>query len=348
MNNFSNSVLFTSRMNGSRPGNSSNGAWHVDQLSNGQRSQLLAWTAVTVTISSFGVFTNILVLLITWPKATRTSRLNLLIFHYIAVNFIMCLLGMPTLAFELLAILHGHAIPSTLCRFTMAIYTVLSQVINWCDATLAINRCIAMFLPHNYQRLTSRPILGVMMALTWVASACPVVSMEVGIGGVDSVLPIGRCVYIPSRDALGHIYTVLIAAPYGLAGVGALLLLWKSIRFSVGADNATTGPLPIADVARTNLAGQRKRLREMKRRQMARALLGMFLWSGLCVVPWGVITVNFPYLYAREPVSLFWLRTSFACQYAVSPVCFSQLDNAVHVVVSLVIFTVKFVYSETL
>ncbi len=228
------------------------------------------------------------------------------------MNLLICFPSIPLFAFEVLAVTKGHVIPEALCRFTQALYTVLTKVINWSDAGLALNRCIALFLPYHYKRCTTRPVLAGMLIFSWSVSMFVVASMEAGLDGMDTVLPIGQCAYI-SRGGLGLFYTVLALALYSLAGVGALLILGKNIR--VLMNNRVT-----YNNERRNVENLWKRVQLKRRLKLAQVLLGMFLWSAVCIMPWGIITVNFPSMFAKEQVSVFWLRTSFASQYAFTPV----------------------------
>ena len=308
--------LLLGSVNASASNTTANSSW-FSNLSQSEKTNLLVWVIVTLTISLFGAINNLLILIITWPKASRPSSLNMLIFHFITVGLVVCLLSYPLICLEVLAVIYGHEIPASLCRFTLSTYTILVKVINWSDAAIALNRCIAFYFPHHYKQWSSNRMIARITMFTWFISAGPVISQEVGVGGLDITQPNGQCFYL-YRGKLGQLYLSLAMTPYALAGVGALLLLWKSIRSS--STRRAVGRQPANP---NNAAGLRRLVQEARKLRMAKVLLGMFVWSAICILPWAVISVNYPHLYVQyaKGVSLFWLRTSFVCQHALTPVC---------------------------
>ncbi|OQV17383.1 hypothetical protein BV898_08488 [Hypsibius exemplaris] len=231
--------------------------------------------------------------------------MTILIFHYVATN----------LFYEPHQHSHrhlphsnrrdGHSIPANICNAIQVIYMTGAGVINWAEVALAANRCIALFLPHSYKVFTTKAINFLVIILAWVISLASCLPLSFGVGGVFRLLPLGQCMYMP-EGRLGDFMAALFSfVPYSFAGVGALMILCRSYDMSKVRVEAVKG------------AREKAQLRRLK---MAKILLLTFLLSAVCPTPWGVLANNFPMTFLTNPVSVLWLRTAMACQYAFTPV----------------------------
>ena len=160
-------------------------------LSQAERTELQAWGITTPILSFFGAFNNILVLMVTYPQSGAKSGLNLLIFHFVAVNLWMCMVNVPVSVFFILAKRDGYFIPPNLCSYFQAIYGLGATLVNWTDSALAVNRCIALFLPHQYKSLTKNWLVGIMLMFIWLISLSGMLPMGFGVGGRLGLSPLG-------------------------------------------------------------------------------------------------------------------------------------------------------------
>ena len=270
-------------------------------LSPSKHTELGIWAAVTLLISLGGVVNNFLVLAATSPSKSDgqrvSSNFNLLISHYVAVNLVVCLFTQPTIVAMAMAKRSGYPVPSSLCSYVYTINGVLAGLTYWSDAGLAINRCVALFLPHHYKTLCTRKVNLFGIGFSWVVCCGAMLSYPLGYEGTRLVVnSLGQC----SGTAKGGQYNVfgmlLTYLPYSIIGTGSLLMMWKS----VGVWQCLMCPSTSGSSVERNSV--------LRRLKMAKLLLATFLFSALCTAPSFVLT-NFPLLYVQNPVSILWLKT---------------------------------------
>ncbi|OQV22584.1 hypothetical protein BV898_03409 [Hypsibius exemplaris] len=293
-------------------------------LTHARQTELIAWGTVTLSLSFLGAVNNLLVLLVTWPDAGSKFGLNLLIFHFVAVNLFMCLMGIPISVILILLKRDGYFIPPNICNFFQAVYGLGATLVNWSDSMLAVNRCLALFIPHHYRSLTNKAATLAVLIFMWAIGLAGMLPMSFGVGGQLLLSDLGQCGTFPAVGRLGMFLMSLVSYfPFSVTGTGALLILLKMSGMArhrvvshVGASANNGG----AGAVR----GRKVILRHLK---MAKILLLTFLWSAFCNMPWGVTVVVFPWLYRQNPVEILWLRTCFTCQYGFTP-CILLLGNA--------------------
>ena len=283
------------------------------KLSSADNAILTAWIASTLSLCVLGVFSNITVLITTWPKGERKNVLNLQIFHFITINLLLCMFGTPTAVFLVLAKHHGLPVPPTLCNFTHPPTVVLTALINWCDAGLSANRVIALYFPLKYKNWNSKFFGLAMIAGSWVICLSTVFPIALGVEGSKMLsAPLGQCTVKAPSGIFGKFSTPLVAyIPYAITGVGAVLILCKTVALL--RDRRRIFQISGLDAGRRD--GVLKR-----RLNLARMLLLNFLWAAVCSAPAYVIVVNFPHLFATSPVSALWVWTCAVCQYCFTPV----------------------------
>ncbi|OQV12703.1 hypothetical protein BV898_13024 [Hypsibius exemplaris] len=277
--------------------------------------ELLAAVVVTVTLSFLGALGNLLVMLITWPRSSVKSGLDLLIFHFVGANFFMLLVNIPVGVLMIAAKQWGYKAPIHTCAVVQTIFGTGWSAINWMDAALAINRFIALFFPHTYRIWTSKAITWGTVIFTWLISLATNIPLAFNIGGRMVLLPLGYCAALTSKDNVDTALTTLkFYLPYALTGVAAVILLFKTY-FGMKSRNRITQRDGRSFVA------------VVRRFRMARMVLLVFLWTGVCVLPGNIVSVSFAYVFTQNPVSGLWLRTCLVLQYGFTP-CILLLTNA--------------------
>ncbi|OQV26001.1 hypothetical protein BV898_00135 [Hypsibius exemplaris] len=272
--------------------------------------ELFLWIIFTTLLCFVGVINNTLVLLVTWPKTNGTTGLNLLIFHFIFINLFICLFNIPVSIFMILAKQAGFVPDPAACQYIQTLYTTGFDAVNWSDAFLASSRFVVFFFPHNYQAWTTKTANFGIIMLTWFVSFGAVLPVAFGMGGKMLMLPLGQCVYLP-LGPLGKFFTASMSLPYGIASLGSLLILCKTCHVS----------------RLYGMVSDRHRRIMVHRIRLAKMLLFTILWSVICSVPLGVITLNFQSMFVENPVSVLWLRTCLASQCGFTP-CILLLSNA--------------------
>ncbi|OQV21562.1 hypothetical protein BV898_04464 [Hypsibius exemplaris] len=214
--------------------NSSNAsAWNhsTNGLTLAVQRELLACIITTTIFSVIGTVTNFLALVVTWPTRANKLGLNLLIFNFVAVNLAMCAVANPLNVYAALANRLGYTTTLRACRYINTPFSLLVYVINFTDVGLTVNRCCALFFPHQYKRWTAKHINVIILVAVWVFSvgvSCPA---AFGYGGRPTVNSLGGCNFLPDRPLL-RVQIVFGYAPYVIAGVGSLMILYKCYGMS--------------------------------------------------------------------------------------------------------------------
>ena len=124
--------------------------------SQNRAGELYYWTIVSFCLCIIGSFNNILVLLVTWPRAGGSKvGLHMLILHFIAINLFMCLINHPIRTIMVVANQHGHRAPDGVCPFADFFFGIGWFALSWADAGLAINRVLALYVPHQHREWAS-------------------------------------------------------------------------------------------------------------------------------------------------------------------------------------------------
>ncbi|OQV12182.1 hypothetical protein BV898_13524 [Hypsibius exemplaris] len=197
------SVLVTSHEDQSA-NNSNNLTASLQQLSEARAVELHAWIIVAFSICFIGLFNNVLVLLVTWPRPGRRKPvgLHMVIFHFIAINLFMCLVNHHVRSGFVAAKTYGHIlIPDSVCRYVHVFYNVGWIALSWAEAALAVNRIIAIFFPHQYREWTSKSVNLVMVALPWLIGFALVLPVSFGLVGGMTIQRLGQCGQIVTNEA---------------------------------------------------------------------------------------------------------------------------------------------------
>ncbi|OWA53646.1 hypothetical protein BV898_18067 [Hypsibius exemplaris] len=280
-------------------------------LSPASQKELTTWIATTLTVCVVGILNNILLLLVTWSAKLQRSGVSFLLFHFVGVNLLMCLITGPAAIFLVLIKRHGWHIPSNICYYVTTLNTINISVVNWSDVGLAFNRFVALYFPHSYKAWATTPVNIAIIACSWFIPIALTMPFTVAAGGQSVALsPIGLCALNPS-GVLGSFLLVCASyLPYAISGAVALLILWQC--FTISRPKVGTEDRRFEASARGRVAHRRL--------NMAKMLLFIFLWTGLCVLPAYVVThTKYPQWFGPASVSVLWIRTSTACQFAFTP-----------------------------
>ena len=225
------------------------------------------------------------------------------------------------------------------CPSLLLVHSTAIFAENWTLFIVAVNRFIAVELPHRYRESLRKSVLSCQLLLPWLIALSVVVPARLGIGGEAWISPnTGVCyqksngsvyllvefavgLYTPIA-ATGAVYFVLFfrlavrrnriaghVAPRSQNGTRLLRPRVTSTASSGGRQNAVIS-------ARLKLGTRTKQI------ATARMLLCSFVWYCFCFIPGPSITVSMPQLYQASSASLqLWLTKTFlVCGYAGSPV----------------------------
>ncbi|OQV11452.1 hypothetical protein BV898_14248 [Hypsibius exemplaris] len=288
------------------------------ELSPTAKQEVTAWIATTLTICVVGVLNNFLLIRVIWTAKLQRSGVSFLLFHFVVVNLLMCLVTVPAAIFLVIFKRDGWSIPCNVCHYITTLNVINMTVVNWADVGLALNRFVALYFPFRYKAWATPRVNFAIIACSWVISTAIAMPFGVAAGGQGvTQSAIGLC----SLDPRGYLGSFLVVSssyvPYCISGAGAVLISWTCLSFL---------RLHVA-VGLQNTAGGSRRRMVQRRLNMAKMLLFTFLWTGFCVIPAYVVNRGrFPQFFGPAAISVFWIRTSTACQFAFTP-CILLLSN---------------------
>ena len=111
----------------------------------------------------------------------------------------------------------------------MTAATCVQGVANWTEASLAVNRALAICLPHQYSRICSRKVIIGMLLCAWVIVLASVLPSAFSWGGHFMVIPVNQCTYV-SAGAMGDFFAgMAMFVPMVLSGTCCAIILLKSV-----------------------------------------------------------------------------------------------------------------------
>lgn len=271
--------------------------------------EVLAWVVVTGVVCFLGCFNNIVMLLATWPgkKTGNKSGLNLLVFNFIAANLLSCLVNIPAKIIMVQAKQSGTVIGVGVCGYVNTVHVVGWVAVNAADATLAFNRCVALFFPYSYRAWSTNVVNLAIVAGLWLTSFAVIMPMGFGYGGTFLILQSGQCGFRPLKSAFGTFLPVVAYIPLLVGLLASLLIVWKIYSMSGGE----------AVVGRDRSKMARMTNRRLK---MAKILLLTFMWGATFNTVYALLNYAFPFVFEKWAQLNLWLLTSFAVQYSSTPV----------------------------
>ena len=204
-------------------------------------------------------------------------------------------------------------LPSWYCTgfgfFTM----LLNSATNWADATVALNRLIAIYFPFFYTTWISNVSLFCNIAFTLVISLAFTVLPVFGILGNYPLQASGACGFFPNGNWGVVFFTLTMYLPIVFQGVSYIILFSKTsyITFRRHGRVQAFGGTSARKVNAEKIIRQRTVL--------AKSFFAAYVWYCVLYLFAPVFGAVYPKLYYQTSVFL-WLRTVTACGSAFTPV----------------------------
>ena len=217
------------------------------------------------------------------------------------------------------------------CSVFLLVHSSVIFTENWNIFVMALNRFIAIELPHYYRRTVSRWVGFSTLLTPWMIGVSFILPAYFGIGGEFLFLPTSGACY---QKANGNAYILVEFAmgfyvPIALTGLLYSIIFFRLSFLRVRAPRTTVQPPRIA----IELAGRSGVLHvhpeepellnagRAKRIAKAKMLLASFVWYCLCFVPGPIITASYQQLFRADPMLQLWLvKSLLICGYAGCPV----------------------------
>jgi hypothetical protein len=242
---------------------------------------------------------------------------KMLIINLMAMQLLLCGFFFPILNLNVYMAFRRIAF-NLHCPILLMLHIGTMHAEIWASLLLAINRYIAIALPHYYKKCLSWNSLVTMIVLPWLIGVGNTVPLYFGIGmNFSMVRPYGYCDARVIEVVYGTIWVTIGAyIPMVLMGVVYLTLF---IRLAIRRYKMQ-GQIE-------HLSGRKKpksRLKSTKNERqisMATMLVVSYLWFCLCFLPGPVLATSFHLIYVQDFMLALWTtRTIIICGYAVSPV----------------------------
>ena len=288
------------------------------------------WFGFTLTVCLVASVILLLLLASSLHQNSLHTGSRLLLMHLMFIQLVICALFNTAQA----ALSYEAVIKKTQpidCRLFTLFYLSVYYAENWSSALMALNRFVAIELPHHYKKWLTKYALAASMVLPWVIGFSTTLPIYLGVGADFTWNPRnGVCFAKASKGAYMTAWLALgIYLPMALIGVTYIALFLRLLmkRYMVSARGGVIYPallmMPVnGHRNRVNAAVRRRHIR------IAKMLMMAFVWYCLCFLPGPVITINFPALYVRDEILQLWLGRTFSlCGYAASPVSVSGPSN---------------------
>ncbi|XP_055344779.1 adenosine receptor A3-like [Paramacrobiotus metropolitanus] len=278
--------------------------------------ELNIWITFQFGIGVIGAIL-IVVLLNTMSKLGKLkSGSGLLIAHSLTIDLTFCLIVSPVAVLPIY-LTQSHITFSYDCVFVEFFLLLIIYAGNWTNVVLAVNRLIAVALPHFYTRITSRRFSTLLLVIVWViAFACSIPTLNFVNGLRSGMLHSGACGLTQNKGAT---FTILGATgtylPIVLLGMIYISLFLIS-RLMKGRGNLST------DTANEI----HQRLVMKKRMSLAKALFLSYVWYCICILPPAVLNMFYATWWNKEIKLLLYTRGAQVLGYAASPVFFFAVN----------------------
>ena len=199
---------------------------------------------------------------------------------------------------------------------------------NFADASVAVNRLIAVVLPHFYSTWTNPRILTCNILFCWVFAFSLAILPIFKISGTYHMLPFGACGYLTSGYAYWVVFVFGIYVPLGLTGISYYSLIFKiscpnifhllrNRRNIVVADHKE---IPGTSQRNEKSTANKEKEKSAERKvSLIRSLYFSYVTFMVCYIP-APMANNFAQTWYFHPLNFLWLRTLTTLGSALTPV----------------------------
>ncbi|OQV17314.1 hypothetical protein BV898_08563 [Hypsibius exemplaris] len=279
---------------------------------------IFTWFALSIAVSLFGCFMLAALLAhICYGKLTGST---VLIAHLMALQLLHCAVFFPILFVDSFAALTGSSLHLN-CPLLLLMHISAAQAEHWASLVLAVNRYVAIALPHHYRKVVSTPVLTVMIIAPWVIGIGDTLPLYFGYGGILGEKPVfGYC----AIKVAGRIYG---RALWQTIGTYIPTVLMGIIYVTLFVRLAIDGHVCFRRKSDAEEKSMLERRLE-KRVTMAEMLVVAYVWYCLCFLPGPIILTAYPQLQRQYVMLAHWTSGFLTlCGYAASPVIFLFLSS---------------------
>ncbi|XP_055330393.1 melatonin receptor type 1B-A-like [Paramacrobiotus metropolitanus] len=250
--------------------------------------------------------TNTVLLIVIYRNDNLRHGCGILIIHYLIARTVSC-----TFVSVFNGILQQTALPPVYCKVQMYCQFFLRYAADWIESLVAVNRMMALSMPHHYRRMATEKVTNISALAMWVFSALWALpgSFDLGVQYVRN--PYGTCVF----DQRGNFGRMLFFIGFYLPlligavcyGVIYVQLIWRKM-------------------AGTSITGGITRTLHQRRVRMANTMFAAFVWTVVCYLPLPVVAVAAPTSTFKYPLMPMWLSFVLFFGYMTTPIVFCAMN----------------------
>ncbi|XP_055342337.1 allatostatin-A receptor-like [Paramacrobiotus metropolitanus] len=258
-------------------------------ISSNEREAFLWWYGVSCTVSGAGVLSAILLICALLRHQPLREGAHLLVIGLLILDTVAAL---PSCLFTttILSAQLGHAppLPCVLVQFPRHL---IFTAVHWIATALALNRFVAILLPHRYPNISSRRATAFLAAVCCIIACVATVPFVTDTLGYYAFSPVmGSCVLIQYPHPLVPLLLSLsVTVPFCLQG---------GLYFCV-----------LANIFRSCQKHVRETATRSRQRTIAVMLMGSFIWYIVCYCPLPIIATHLPMVWRGRPLLFFWLNS---------------------------------------
>ena len=276
---------------------------------------LTIWFTFMLVCILLGTISNGLLLFAILSCRKLLHGSGILIAHSLALNLMLCAVHMPMVAVStFLGKYYQYSSPS-FCQYQVLFYYTCVYSVNYASLGVAVNRFVAVFFPHKYNKWAEPKVTLFMALVSWmVPFACNLTIFYGNGGSFESVKPWGACGIAPTQS-LVYPVTMVLCVPVPMITLSTLYMLifavywWRSFVFRLSGGKA----------ADTNASiSMDRRLKRVK------LLFLSALWYAIALIPAPTAGSLYPVEYVSFPLLQLLFRGLLMLAYSTTPVRSTQ------------------------
>ncbi|OQV26141.1 hypothetical protein BV898_00263 [Hypsibius exemplaris] len=242
-------------------------------------------------ICLIGTLFNILCLAAIFTYPPLRHRGSILVANFVLVNLLLSATVYP-ISLVALSCHYYCYLPDNNCNWAYYFYFIL-QSLTWQECFLALNRFVAIVLPHEYHYVSSTKatfafiFLGYFIPL--ILNLSPAGS---SVPTYTETAPFGGCLYNQNGNPIFRDTHAIVGVYLPMTVVG---LSYCAIFVRVG-------------ISRYDAGGAKLSSSMQRRLTLAKMLFASFIWYCLTYLPQPILTAAFPSIYFIYPATYFYAR----------------------------------------
>ncbi|OQV17315.1 hypothetical protein BV898_08564 [Hypsibius exemplaris] len=288
---------------------------------------VVTWFSLSIATSVGGSVMLILLLASSVYHKKLAGGSTVLIAHLMLIQLLHCAVLLPILTVNsFTALTHRKDVLQLDCSVLSLIHITAIQADNWASLFLAINRYVAIVVPHFYRKLVTRNAILASLLLPWLIGVAVTLPVYFGFGGIFLwSAPCAFCaIFISGATSLyGAVF-------WPTLGTYVPIILMGMIYLALFGRLAAANSARRRSIDKTVLKGGAAVLLRKQERQIviAKMLVAGYVWYSLCILPGPIILTVFPVLHSTHPMLANWINGFVTlCAFAASPFIFLALSS---------------------